>query len=374
MIGKFDKYVLQSQLTLFGFFALILALIFWINSAVKLLDFLLSDRQSALVFFELSALSLPSLLSRVIPIATFIAVVYNTNRLSADSELVIVQAAGYSPFRLARPYMIFSCIVALFLGLITNVLEPLSTYEFETRQKNLASNISAKFLNEGNFLHPAKNITFFVREISEAGELLDLYLESNDVNGVDRSFSATRAFIIENENEPTLLMFDGMAQEYLHATDTLSVTRFDSFAYSLKSFVPQNFAPQRNIQNLDSLTLIKSLSTKTAEGGAVIVEIAARINAALLSIAIALIGFSALLIGGYSRFGLWRQIGVAIILLIVVQLIDNTANEFVSDNHQFWPVQFAASIIGIFMAYLFLWKAGKPKIFRKNTRNLGELS
>jgi lipopolysaccharide export system permease protein len=104
----------MAQLTVvFGFFALILVLIYWINRAVKLFDQLISNGQSAIVFLEFTALILPNVIAQVMPIASFAATVYVCNRLASESELVVVQATGFSPWRLARPVLMFGVVVAL---------------------------------------------------------------------------------------------------------------------------------------------------------------------------------------------------------------------------------------------------------------------
>ena len=102
-MAKFDRYMLSQLLVLFGFFALVLVAIFWINRAVVLFDRLIGDGQTALVFLEFTALGLPSLIATVLPIATFAASVYVTNRMTTDSELTVLQATGTGPWRLARP-------------------------------------------------------------------------------------------------------------------------------------------------------------------------------------------------------------------------------------------------------------------------------
>ncbi|MGI9390181.1 MAG: LPS export ABC transporter permease LptF, partial [Boseongicola sp.] len=49
-MGKFDKYLLAQLLWLFGFFALVLVLVYWVNRAVILFDQLIANGQSAAVF------------------------------------------------------------------------------------------------------------------------------------------------------------------------------------------------------------------------------------------------------------------------------------------------------------------------------------
>ena len=81
---------------LFGFFALVLVLVYWVNRAVVLFDQLIANGQSAAVFLEFTALSLPNVIRIVLPIAAFAGTVYATNRLMSESELVVVQATGFS--------------------------------------------------------------------------------------------------------------------------------------------------------------------------------------------------------------------------------------------------------------------------------------
>ena len=95
--------MLSQLLVLFGFFSLVLVAVFWINRAVVLFDRLIGDGQTALVFLEFSALGMPKLISTVLPLSTFAAAVYVTNRLNNESELTVVQAAGIRPIATCAP-------------------------------------------------------------------------------------------------------------------------------------------------------------------------------------------------------------------------------------------------------------------------------
>ncbi|MEL6700686.1 MAG: LptF/LptG family permease, partial [Pseudomonadota bacterium] len=77
-MARFDRYMLSQLLVLFGFFSLILVLVYWVNQAVALFDQLIADGQSARVFFEFTALSLPNIIRLVLPVAAFTAVIYVT--------------------------------------------------------------------------------------------------------------------------------------------------------------------------------------------------------------------------------------------------------------------------------------------------------
>ncbi|MDN3712151.1 LptF/LptG family permease [Paracoccus cavernae] len=83
-MARIDRYILSQFLTLFGFFALVLVSVYWINRAVSLFEQLISDGQTAMVVLEFTALTLPLVISVVLPIAAFAASAYGTNRLSSD--------------------------------------------------------------------------------------------------------------------------------------------------------------------------------------------------------------------------------------------------------------------------------------------------
>ncbi|MCB2138640.1 MAG: LptF/LptG family permease, partial [Rhodobacteraceae bacterium] len=100
-MSRFDRYMLSQLMMLFGFFALVLVAVYWVNRAVQLFDRLIADGQSAWTFLEFTALTLPYVIRIVLPIAAFIAAVYATNRMAGESELVVMRATGFSPFRMA---------------------------------------------------------------------------------------------------------------------------------------------------------------------------------------------------------------------------------------------------------------------------------
>ncbi len=170
-MGRFDRYMLSQLMVLFGFFSLVLVLIYWINRAVSLFDQLIADGQSAAVFLEFTALSLPSVMRLALPLAAFASAVYVTNRMSTESELTVVQATGYSPYRLARPVAYFGLIVALMMSILMHFLVPLSSARLAEREAEIAQNITARLLTEGRFLEPVNGVTFYIREITPDGRI-----------------------------------------------------------------------------------------------------------------------------------------------------------------------------------------------------------
>nr|WP_317054926.1 LptF/LptG family permease [Roseovarius sp. W115]MDV2928488.1 LptF/LptG family permease [Roseovarius sp. W115] len=237
---RFDRYMLSQFMVLFGFFALILVSIFWINKAVRMFDRLIGDGQPAWVFLEFTALTLPGVIGVVLPIAAFAGTVYVTNRMTTESELTVVQATGYSPWRLIRPVLIYGIFIALMMSVLSHYLIPKSLGQLKLRQTEVSQNITAKLLTEGEFLHPAPGITFYIREITPEGELQDVFLSDrrNEENPV--TYTSTQAYLVQEGGGTKLVMVDGLAQNLRGDGNRLFTTHFDDFSYDISTLITRD--------------------------------------------------------------------------------------------------------------------------------------
>ncbi len=323
---RLDRYILAQLLWVFGFFSLVLVSVYWVNKAVRLFDQLISDGQPMTVFLEFTALSLPLLIRTVLPISAFVAATYVTLTLLRNSEIAVAQAAGISPMRLARPVLVFGLIVAAFLVVLMNFIVPEARAELTRRQAEVARNITASLLQDGVFQHPAEGITFFISEITPDGTMRGIYLSDarSQLQRID--YTARTALIVPEASGPKLVMIDGQAQIRDQRSGRLSVTGFDDFTYDLSAFVGPA-GRGRSVQELPTLVLAAPTPALMAETRASAAqfrfELVSRFVDAFAAVAAALIGFAALIAGGFSRLGFWREVLLAVVLMSVVQILSN---------------------------------------------------
>ncbi|MCR9125180.1 MAG: LPS export ABC transporter permease LptF [Rhodobacteraceae bacterium] len=369
-MSKYDRYVLSHLLLLFGFFALILVAVFWINRAVVLFDRLISDGQSALVFLEFTALGLPNLIRMVLPMAVFAAAVYLTNRLNSESELTVMQATGSGPWRLARPFLAFGAVAAVMMGILTHVLMPASIKQLAEREAEVSRNVTARLLTEGAFLHPAPGVTFYIRQIDPDGTLNDVFL--SDRRAPDRvlTYTAARAFLVRDaDGGAQLIMVDGMAQRLIETDRRLSTTNFEDFSYDITALIRSDTTRGQNIRSLGTLELLRDRARlETLPGftaGRLAEELHLRFARPLVAVAVALIGFSTLMLGGFSRFGVWRQILLAFVLLIVLEVMRSVVAEPVLADAALWPLIYLPGLCGLAVAAAFLHLSARPIQWRR---------
>lgn len=361
-------------MVLFGFFALVLVSVYWVNRAVILFDRLVSDGHSAGIVLEFTALSLPAVIALVLPMAGFAAAVYVTNRLSGDSELTVVKATGFSPWRLARPVLAFGVILALILSILTHVLVPKSIEQLRLREQEIAGSISARLLREGAFLHPTEGVTFYIRAITAEGELQDVFLADARQGRRETTYTAERAYLLRDDEGPKLVMLSGMAQSLNRETGSLATTNFADLTYDISGLITTGPAKRRRIQYIGTHELLSRLSQIAEETnekpGEVLEEAHMRFQLPLLALIAPLIGFSALVAGGFSRFGVTKQIVMAIFLLVLVKLVESAVTGAVHETAMLWPMIYLPSLFGATMAALLLWHAGRNG--RPARRNLPE--
>lgn len=370
-VPRLDRYLLTQSLVLFGFFALVFVSVYWVNRAVVLFDRLIGDGQSALVFLEFTALSLPNVVRLVLPIAAFAAAVQLTNRLSNDSELVVARATGVSVWRLARPMAYFGICVGLMMAVLVHVLEPKARTELAEREAQIAADVSARILTEGRFVHPASGITFYLAEITPEGELRNVFL--SDARDRDRrvTYMARRAFLVQEDGTPKLVMFNGTAQTLNLTTGRLFTTAFDDFAYDIGDLITGATRTHRDPRELSTPMLLnptpEALAATSSTAAELRLEAHSRIAKPLQPLMTAVMGFAALVVAGFSRFGIWRQVVFAIALLIVVQILDNALAGLAQQGAIVWPV-YLTPVIALCMAAGLLWLSERPGVLRRRLR------
>lgn len=363
---RIDRYILTQLLTLFGFFALVLISVYWINRAVRLFEQLLGDGQTALVVLEFTALTLPLVISVVLPVAAFVAAAYGANRMAGESELVVMRAAGLSPWQMARPVLVFGVFVGLMVAVLVHGLVPMARARMADRQAEVAENITAQFLRPGEFQYPGDGFTLFIREIATDGRLLDLFLEDARDPDNRTAYTAEETLVVRGEKGPVLVMLRGMSQNLRLDGDQrrLSVTRFDELSYDIGGLIARTEARGRDLRDYGTLHLLRPDAALLAATGKTAAE--ARVTAherlaqPLLAPVAALIGFATLLIGGYSRFGVWRQVLWAILGLIAVQFLTNAAANAAGRNPAQWPLLYIPAILGAVLCIGLLWLAARP--------------
>jgi hypothetical protein len=97
--------------------------------------------------------ALPQIMMLVLPIAAFVATLYIFNRMIGESELVVMQTAGLSAWRLMRPVLVFGLFLAALIGILANVLAPAARSQFIDRSAEVQEDLTGTLPARGR-VHP----------------------------------------------------------------------------------------------------------------------------------------------------------------------------------------------------------------------------
>lgn len=364
-LGQFDRYILRQLVMLFGFFSLVLVSVYWVNQAARLFDSLIADGQNVSVFLEFSALTLPWIVQLILPVSAFVATLYIFNRMIGESEMVVLQTAGLSALRLLRPVLFFGLLMALLVGGLGNGLAPLARGQFMDRQDEVRDDLTGRFLRAGEFIHPAGGLTVYIREISELGEFRDIFLQDATNPGVEVTYTATNALLVRSDTGPRLVMFDGVAQTLDLETGRLATVQFSDFTYDVGGLVDNGVGRRIDVRELPTGVLLIAdqqmadafelpLSHMVFEGHD-------RIAQALFVIFVPLIAAASLMLGTFSRFGVWKQILIAVALVLPMQLIRNAAEAAVRSDAEAWAIAYLQPAVAALVAAIMVALAMRPR-------------
>ena len=78
------------------------AALVWLTQSLRFIELVLDRGLSFWVFLELTSLLLPSFFAVILPITTFVVVLFIYQRMAGDREVTVMRAAGLSTFALSR--------------------------------------------------------------------------------------------------------------------------------------------------------------------------------------------------------------------------------------------------------------------------------
>src|SRR5690242_20268962 len=103
-MGSISRYIFRTTFGAFLVVLISLTAVIWVTQALRDVDIMTSQGQTVLVFIGITGLIIPLLVLIIAPIALVIAVAHSLHKLSTDSEVIVMNAAGMSPWVLFRAF------------------------------------------------------------------------------------------------------------------------------------------------------------------------------------------------------------------------------------------------------------------------------
>jgi lipopolysaccharide export system permease protein len=148
---KLDVYIIKKFLgTFFYAIALLAIIIIIFDFSEKVDDFIEKKPSVYAIIFQYYANFIPFFINKFSALFTFIAVIFFTSKMAADTEIIAILNSGVSFKRLLRPYLMSATFLAVLSFMLTNFIIPATSKNMEDFQKKY---LKAEKYNKKNNIH-----------------------------------------------------------------------------------------------------------------------------------------------------------------------------------------------------------------------------
>lgn len=350
----YNKYIIKHLVHSTLLITLSLTSIVWLAQALRFVEFIVNQGVSITVFLHLTILLIPSLLLMILPPSLFCAVLFTYNKLSSDSELVVMQAMGLSNWRLAKPALIVSMIAMLLTYTIALYLQPLSYKQFKDMQYILRDKYVSLLVQEGVFSNPVDGLTVFIRERDPDGKLHGILVhdnrqQTNKQTGKSITMMAESGNLVETAQGPRFLLENGNRQEMTNGR--LSLLNFDSYTLDISFYTNSINTRKPDMQELFISQLLGFADESTLTTSEILkrrAEAHQRIVWPAYCLTLTLIAVAALFSGQFNRRGQWQRITLAVAIATVLLFSAVGIRGAMAVNPQIIPVAYLVLLLPAF--------------------------
>jgi len=235
-MGSIDKYIFRTTLGSFAVVLVSLTGVIWITQALRGIDLMTSQGQTILTFLGITSLVIPALVLIIAPIALMIAISHTLNKLATDSEIIVMNAAGLSPFRLFRPFFYATCVVALLVAFIAAYLSPDGLRRIKQWDADITADVLTNILQPGRFAQLEQNLTIRIRERKPGGLLAGVFVDDRRDPNERVSIYADHGTVLKNEGGSFLILEDGNLERFEVGKRDPAMVAFGRYAFDMSKF------------------------------------------------------------------------------------------------------------------------------------------
>lgn len=357
------RYVLRQLTVGMVFVSIALACVLWLTQSLRFIEMIVNKGISAGTFLLLTMLLMPTFLVVIVPISLFAVVLFTYNKLIVDRELVVLRAAGFSHWALARPALVLAMAATVLGYVMTLWAIPHSVQSFRELQWTIRNDITSVLLQEGVFNKFGDGLTIYIRSRSAEGELLGILVHDKRNPDKPVTLMAERGALVFTDKGPRVLMGNGNRQQIPRDTGQLSLLYFDSYTVDLATATGGGGDRFRDARE-------KSLAELIASDEAVLgatdyrrakVELHQRLTSPLYNLGFTLVALACLLIAGFDRRGQGATVMLAIGLMVGLQASALGLANLAAKNLMFAPTLYVTALLPIGIGGWLLLHPPRPR-------------
>jgi lipopolysaccharide export system permease protein len=235
-MGSISRYIFRTTFGAFTVVLISLTAVIWVTQALRDFDLMTNQGQTILVFVGITGLIIPLLVLVIAPIALLIAVAHTLNKMSTDSEIIVMNAAGMSPWVLFRAFMTVALVVSLMVGAISAYFAPKGLRMLRDWLTEVRANVVSTIVQPGRFTSLESGVTIHIRERRSNGQLMGIFLDDRRNPAERVTVLAEVGELIDNDKGTFLVLQKGIVQRHETNQRDPAMVVFDRYAFDLSQF------------------------------------------------------------------------------------------------------------------------------------------
>ena len=319
-----SRYVMHQTVLVMLSVCVAFSFAVWLVQALRLIDLIVNRGLSLGIFLHLAILILPRFVVVVLPVAVFVAVLFVYNKLTAESEIVVMRAAGVGPMMLARAAILTGLLAMALLYALSLYFLPAANRAFKDMQFEIRNRFASVLIQDGVFNTISDHLMVYAQSRDDAGDLKSIIIEDDRDPTKPVLVFAERGAIANLPEGPRLLLVKGIRQERDPATGHISSLSFEKYTLELANFSEAAGVryPEPGERYTGELIADMGPGVDPALRRAAIVELNLRLAGPLTALALAALPVACLLTGEFNRRGQSRRVLAAVLLALMIELLD----------------------------------------------------
>ncbi len=232
-----NTYVAVNFIRTFFIVLFVISTLAWLTQIIDDLTLILDRDRSIADFFSLTILLYPYIVSIIAPSSVLIASIIVIDRMTRDSEMVILNASGISLIQKISPFLVATIFITLLIYILSIHVSPMAMKDFREKINEIKSDIISSSFKKNEFSSPDGDYTIYVSDISNNNDFLGIIIKDMKSSDVIITYTAKVARIIDVEDQIILEMENGkIYSENLNLSDKeTSAIVFEEYKINLSN-------------------------------------------------------------------------------------------------------------------------------------------
>jgi lipopolysaccharide export system permease protein len=236
-MGSIGRYIFRTTFVAFLVILVSLTAVIWVTQALHDIDLVTSQGQSILVFVFITGMIIPLLVLVIAPIALLIAIAHVLNKMSTDSEIIVMNAAGMSPWILFRAFLSVAVVVSIGVLVISAYFAPKGLRMLTDMLTEVSADVVTNLVQPGRCVPIESGVVMRIRERRSNGQLAGIFLDDQRDPAQRVTIIADSGELLDNANGTFLVLQQGMVQRFQAKQPDPTMVVFDRYAFDLSTLV-----------------------------------------------------------------------------------------------------------------------------------------